>query len=522
MPDTEKSTLPFDAEKELPGPLADAIRNGSVDKNILQHAGDADEALKAFMSHPGEVIELDEATNKRLLRRIDLHLMPVMCIVYGLNYLDKTTLSYASVMGLKKDTNLQGLDYQWLSSMFYFGYIFWEYPTNRLLQRLPLGKYSAANIILWGTTLCTFAAVKDFGGGVAVRFFLGVTEAAVTPGFALLTSQWYTKKEQGSRTSIWFSFNGFAQIFGGLVAYGIAKGTRLHGSAIEPWKIIFLVTGCLTICVGFIFLYVIPDSQLNARFLSKEDRVLAIERVRCNQQGIGNKHFKMYQLKEALLDPLTWAFFFYALVADIPNGGISNFFSQLITSFGYTAEESLLYGTPGGAIEVIALLLCGYLGDKFGNRLLISTSGLWISTLGMLLIVCLPLDNNIGRLFGYYLTQASPTPFVALLSLISTNVAGWTKKTTVAALYLIGYCAGNIIGPQTFRPKDAPRYIPAEIVIIVCWMLCIADIVFIYWYCKRQNRKRAEIRASPAYVKLENQEWLDLTDRENPEFVYTL
>ncbi|THV63657.1 putative MFS allantoate transporter, partial [Aureobasidium pullulans] len=317
-----------------------------------------------------------------------------------------------------------------------------------------------------------------------------------------------------------FSFNGFAQIFGGLVAYGIAKGTRIHGSAIEPWKIIFLVTGCLTICVGAIFFWVIPDSQLNARFLSKEDRILAIERVRCNQQGIGNKHFKMYQLKEALVDPLTWAFVFYALVADIPNGGISNFFSQLITSFGYTAEESLLYGTPGGAVEVIALLVCGYLGDKFGHRLLISTSGLWISTLGMLLIVCLPLDNNIGRLFGYYLTQASPTPFVALLSLISTNVAGWTKKTTVAALYLIAYCVGNIIGPQTFRPADAPRYIPACIVIIVCYLLCIVDIVFIYWYCKRQNSKRADIRASPDYVKAENQEWLDLTDRENPEFVY--
>lgn len=149
---------------------------------------------------------------------------------------------------------------------------------------------------------------------------LGVTEAAVTPGFALLTSQWYTKKEQGSRTSIWFSFNGFAQIFGGLLAYGIARGTAKYGSAIEPWKIVFLVTGLITVCVGFIFLWVIPDSQLNARWLSKEDRLLAVERVRVNQQGIGNKHFKMYQLKEALLDPLTWAFCFYALVGDIPNG----------------------------------------------------------------------------------------------------------------------------------------------------------------------------------------------------------
>ena len=73
-----------------------------------------------------------------------------MCIVYGLNYLDKTTLSYASIMGLKlkasdnklaSGINLQGDQYQWLGSMFYFGYIAFEYPTTRLLQVLPLGKY---------------------------------------------------------------------------------------------------------------------------------------------------------------------------------------------------------------------------------------------------------------------------------------------------------------------------------------------------------------------------------------------
>jgi len=141
--------------------------------------------------------------------------------VYGLNYLDKTTLSYASIMGLKlppsgdklkSGIGITGPQYSWLGSMFYFGYIAWEYPTNRLLQRLPLGKYSAFNIIMWGIVLSCFAAVDNYAGAIAIRFFLGVFEAAVTPGFALFTSQWYTKKEQGSRTSIWFSFNGFAQV----------------------------------------------------------------------------------------------------------------------------------------------------------------------------------------------------------------------------------------------------------------------------------------------------------------------
>ena len=191
-------------------------------------------------------------------------------------------------------------------------------------------------------------------------------------------------------------------------------------------------------------------------------------------------------------------------------------------SFGYTADQSLLYGTPGGAVEVVALILCGYLGDRFGNRILISMSGLVFAILGMLLIVCLPLSMSPGRLAGYYLTQASPTPFVAILSLISSNIAGYTKKTTVGACYLIAYCAGNIIGPQTFRPKDKPRYIPAEITIIVCYAVCLVDLAFIAWYYRRMNKKNEAVRAEPGYTKLDKQEFLDLTDRENPEFVYTL
>lgn len=110
------------------------------------------------------------------------------------------------------------------------------------------------------------------------------------------------------------------QIVGGLVAYGIARGTAIHGSSIDPWKIIFLVTGLLTVVVGIVFLFVMPDNQLNCRWLTQEERLLALERIRVNQQGIGNKHWKLYQVKEALSDPMVWAFFWYALIADIPNG----------------------------------------------------------------------------------------------------------------------------------------------------------------------------------------------------------
>lgn len=72
-------------------------------------------------------------------------------------------------------------------------------------------------------------------------------------------------QEQGTRVGVWLSFNGWTQIVGGCLAYGIAKGARLHGFSIAPWKIVFLATGPLTIAMGVLFLAFTPDNQLNAR-----------------------------------------------------------------------------------------------------------------------------------------------------------------------------------------------------------------------------------------------------------------
>lgn len=101
-----------------------------------------------------------------------------------MNYLDKTALSYASITGLETDLNIATNQYDWVASAFYWGYLGWEWPTNLLLQRMPLSKYSAFNIVMWGTVLACFAAVTNFSSAIAVRIFLGAFEAAVTPGMA--------------------------------------------------------------------------------------------------------------------------------------------------------------------------------------------------------------------------------------------------------------------------------------------------------------------------------------------------
>ena len=257
--------------------------------------------------------------------------------------------------------------------------------------------------------------------------------------------------------------------------------------------------------MGIVFYFIVPDNQLNCRWLSERDQLLAIERVRINEQGIGNRNFKWYQLREALLDPAAWAIFLYALVSCIPNGGISNFFSQLIVNFGYTLQQSLLYGIPAGGATIISCLLNGWIGDYFQRRVLVAVFPMAIAALGIILIVALPLSNDVGRLVGYYLAQMFPATSATMISLLASNYAGYTKKTSVAAFYMIGYSAGNIIGPQTFRPQDAPRYLSAEITIFVCFCFCVLDVLFLNWWYQRENRRKAAIRNAPSYTVIENQ-----------------
>ena len=98
----------------------------------------------------------------------------------------------------------------------------------------------------------------------------------------------------------------------------------------------------------------------------------------------------------------------------------------------------------------------------------------------------------------------------------------YTKKTTVSAIFFVGYCVGNIVGPQTFRAKDAPRFVPAEITIVVLFAACTVDMLLLFSYLLWQNRLKEHKRAEVGYMKKEDMEFWDLTDRENSEFVYSL
>ncbi|TNY23534.1 permease of the major facilitator superfamily [Rhodotorula diobovata] len=478
-----------------------------------------DAATVSRVDPPGSVSDSD---NKRILRKIDCNIMPLLCFVYLIQFLDKTSLSYASIMGLREDNDLSLSEYSWLSSIFYLAYLVGEWPTNWALQRLPLAKYTSANVILWGVVLACTAVTTDFKGLMVVRFFLGLLEACVSPAFTLVTSQWYKKNEQGTRIGIWFAQNAMGNMLGAFLAWGLAKHDRAGEFSIAGWKVLFICLGGLTVVLGIVLLVFLPDSPRTARFLSEPDRALAVERIKGNQTGIGNKTHKWPQVKEALLDPLTWLYCLYSVALSIFNGGVTSFFSIIIASLGYGPLDSLLYGAPGGAVLLVSVITLMHLGDRLRKRLLCGILSLCISLLGVLLIWLLPTEIKVGRLIGYYLSLVATVGFIVVLSLLSSNVSGSSKKTTVSALFFIFYAVGNLIGPQTFRAQDAPRYGPALATFAAVIGFGMADLALIWWLNARENRRRDEAARDKGYEQQQevNADELDLTDRENPAFRY--
>ncbi|KAM0806808.1 putative Major facilitator superfamily domain-containing protein [Seiridium cardinale] len=469
----------------------------------------------------GAVTEIDPngPEARRVLKKIDLHLMPLLMITYMIQFLDKSCVSYAALWGMKEDADLVGAEYSWLTTIFYIGYLVFEFPVGFLIQKFNIARVCGIFITLWGVVLLCMTAANDFAGLATARFFLGAMESGVSPCFVLMTTMFYNRSEQPFRTGIWFSMNGLAQIFGGLIAYGIGY----INTAVPSWKFPFIIFGAATIIWGVVFTLLAPSNPTQARWLSAEEKEIAILRLVENETGIDNKTIKWYQVKEASVDPRFWLINLYMLVNCIPNGAISAFGPLIVNGFGFTKFQATLLGMPTGVTQVMALWIAGYTATKFnGCRHFLMIGGILIATLGSSLIYALSDEQRIGRLFGYYIIVGFSVAFVQGLGIVQANVAGRTKKNVFTSSVFVSYCVGNLIGPQVFLEREAPRYRTGFAVILGCFGFQILLLVGMYFLNVLENRRRD--RATPVDGDAHNaeQSLSDLTDKENPNFRYVL
>ena len=217
------------------------------------------------------------------------------------------------------------------------GYIIFEYPHSWALQRFPVAKYLASNVILWAILMGLHCTCTNFAGlcessqaakayilvdsshVVTLRILLGASEGCITNGMMLVTSMFYNRTEIGQRISWTLQCNGVATIISGFLSYGVVH----QDAGLRParWQLLIIIYTALSAIVGVWFLLVFPDNPVRARFLSKEEKVKAIRRIETNQSGTETKAWKREQAIEALKDVKTWLFFLFSAISyviDLP------------------------------------------------------------------------------------------------------------------------------------------------------------------------------------------------------------
>ncbi|EER24843.1 Major Facilitator Superfamily protein [Coccidioides posadasii C735 delta SOWgp] len=455
----------------------------------------------------------------RVRWKLDLLVLPMMMTTYMLSFLDKMTLNYSNAYGLQEDTHMSGDEYSWVASALYFGWFVGSYPSNLILQRVPVGKFVGYMLFVWGGICMLQAAVFNFAGFFAVRFFLGAVEACVSPAWLLLSATLWTREEQPLRTSFWLSTNGMASIIGALLSYGLGHVDNL---SVPNWKLIYLVVGAMTVAWGIVLVLFMPDGPHNAKMLTEYERVVAVWRIRRNKTGIQNAKFLPYQLKEALLDPKSYLVLLMGVCYGILNGGVSNFLSALIKGFGFSGLQASLLQTPSGGTQMILGIVFGYIStirNMVGVTVLLSCLP---GVAGLIGILTIPLENRYSLVACASLQTVVGSPIVLTWTLPSLNVSGHTKRSTVMGLYFACYCAGNIAGPHLFIAHEAPRYMSAIKGLLATYGAGIVLQVFYTTLCYFDNKSRDRLGQCTDEAEEALEGFEDMTDKENRNFRYRL
>ncbi|KAF4459575.1 MFS general substrate transporter [Fusarium albosuccineum] len=486
--------------------------DGALEK-VADHLGQGDDQMNAYVTGPA--VEMDAATSKRLFWKINRRILAIQLVTYFCQALDKGTLNFASIMGIKEDAKLVGQEYQWLGTILYIGILVGEYPQNFLLQKLPLAKMLSVNVFIWGAVVACSAASTNFASLMTVRFLLGFFESCVQPAMMLITTMWYTREEQSLLNSLWYCMSGVQLMVGGLVAFGVSHFTD---GPINNWQLLFLVLGIVTcvwsVCIG-IFL---PDSPMSAKCYSEDEKRLMIERVRHNETGIRNKKYKMYQVREALTDLSVWCYVLLITVANLIIGGLGVFSNLIIREFGFSLLQTQLLNIAQGAWLIVAMIGSAQASQKSGQTCLMMIIWTVPAIVGtVVILVVKPNSSNAGgMLIAFYCTQFFCAQGNMIISIITRNVAGQTKKGITMTMVFIGWSVGNLIAPQIFQEKDAPRYLPGFLVHIVIYGVYLCLVVFTRIVLMRRNRHKARVTSEVSHELA----FEDLTDKENPNFRY--
>ncbi|KAI1457058.1 putative MFS transporter [Annulohypoxylon moriforme] len=323
----------------------------------------AEEGFAATDSRGEPIVQFDRLAERKLRNKIDMMVVPTVSLLYLFCFIDRANIGNARLAGLEADLGMSGNDYNQLLSIFFIAYIVFEIPSNLACKAIGPGWFIPFLSLGFGVCSLGMAFVHNLSAACGVRFLLGTFEAGMMPGISYYLSRWYRRSELVFRISLFIVMSPLAGAFGGLLASGILGLSNI--GEVKAWRMIFLVEGIITMGLSLIAFVTLTDRPETARWLSEEEKTLAVARVKSEMLG-QTKVLDKTDRNKVLLgiwNPVVIATAFIFLFNNITVQGLSVFTPTIVASIypNYTTIQKQLYTVPpyvvGAAFEVAIPLL---------------------------------------------------------------------------------------------------------------------------------------------------------------------
>ncbi|RDW59879.1 hypothetical protein BP6252_12966 [Coleophoma cylindrospora] len=410
-------------------------------------------------------IQTNTAAETRLLRKIDVHLIPILFVMYLFAFLDRVNIGNVKIQGLLTDLQMTGTDFNIASMVLFVPYILLEVPSNIIMKKVRPSIWLSGLMFFWALTTICQGFVTSYGGLLVCRVFLGVFESGFFPGAVYLISMYYKRFELQKRLVLFFSSSLVAGAFGGLLAFALAKMQGLRGY--NAWRWIFIIEGLATMVAAIASFFLVPDWPEQTKFLTSEEKDMLRSRLDLDQAaGVArmdtlNKH----SLKLIFRDWKIWTGTIFYVCATTTGYSTAFFIPTILNEFGYSPSSAQLHTIPVYAVSFVLTLFCAWWSDRVQHRYTFTIGGLLLAVIGYIILLAqgslhiqhrLPIGVRYAAIFfitaGNFITQ----PLVVVW--LTNNLAGHYKRSFGAAIQIGIGNFGGIIGSNIYLPSESPYY----------------------------------------------------------------
>ncbi|KAK2739568.1 hypothetical protein FQN57_006530 [Myotisia sp. PD_48] len=484
---------------------------------------DTDEVRKSVEAYSSE-------ESKRILRKIDYRLIPILALLYMYAFLDRSNIANAKIAGMERDLKLHGSQYNVALTLFFIPYSLLEVPSNIVLKLLKPSIWITIMVFSWGTVMTCMGFVQNYRGLLAARWFLGVAESGFFPAAIYILTVWYKRYEVQRRIAYFYVASSFSGAVSGLLAFAIGE---MHGvGKLAGWRWLFILEGLLPVLTSFFIWHYLPDDPTSARFLTLKEREFIVNRLAI-ETGSGRGRvtnadkITVAHVVAALKEWKIWVAIVMTVGISIGVYGFSATAPTVIHDMGYTATNAQLMTIPIYLVAAIVTLTFAYISDRYEARTPIILAGLTTAAVGFIALLAIPHPKYPGLTYAMLFLVASGiySPFPSMCCLVANNLAPSSKRAVGTAVLIMGANWGGIIGSNIYRAAEKPRYPTGFGVSLTVLITGFVATLILRAAFKQENKRRdaymAEHGEEAIRSKYTEQELLDMGDK-SPFFRYTL